>query len=1309
MNRDRVDGGCARVATRWVSGAMLTAALAGAGCAKSGLEVGCTQGLVRSCPCIDGTFGVQRCLADRTYGACQCDARDGGSGSACTGLALASGCRVGRCMVSAPLGALGERAVLTVTELPVPEPLLGDAIGPSLCEVRAIDGAAASGVLRLSIRLDERPPTDATLFERGRSLARILSGSFVSDSSVETLIPGAGTFGVTRRPGRFSITETLGVDQFATDSGTGLLRNVSNAGISAAFWDGTRLYIGSGRRVLVYRTLRPRLGQRPDLVLGQPDLQSNRTEITASTLSSVNSIWSDGTQLIVSDGSRLLIWKSIPTRDFTAADIVLGQRDFGTNQSNASGISASSLAGAAQVTSDGRRLAVADSGNHRVLVWDRFPSVSGAPADRVIGQVDFNTGASSSGAATPLYLATGVALGVDHLWVTGYSQNSGGLHRVALDETRVNPAPELTPVRSTVEVQPDNLFRGGGVALLGDGALAVRVVWGAHIALFRSPPTTTRASSDLTLGYPTRLREVLSLESASTLDSAPPLSGRGSVLLAADGGRLLVWERTPQYTFEPASFVWGQGGASTNIRAVDYRGISEQSLGAPADVAVRGSVIAVADRGNNRVLLFDRDRVLAGDRRARLVLGQPDFRSFAANRDRDAASADSLSAPSGVAIEGSRLFVADSANHRVLVWSALPTTNGQPADIVLGQVDFMGSRPNHGLGDVSPRDGVCDADGMSLFEPVGVAASAAALYVADRVNNRVLRWDTSALRNGAPASAVLGQMDATSVVANRGLGSFVPSPDGFNLPMGVTVDGDGLWVADTENNRVVFVERAASEPRATRWIGQRDGRTVANPQVAPTGSGGAGTIYAYGSNADNALTPRGVARVGDTLVVSEFAVHRLHLFSAITGAPMGVVAQRSETAQDSNAGGVSAASLSRPLGIAADVDHLWVADSRNHRVVAHPLPLARALSSSATHLLGQELFVRSGFNQSSAARGPIVRAPLGLARDQRSTFVADAGFHRVLRFDSAPGRADGWTASSAPSAIYGQPDDSLTLPNRGGRPSEATLDAPSSVSVRGEVVVIADSNNHRVTIYDRASTNARLVLGQPTFADVRPNRGGPPSAATLQNPQAVLFDGERLFVADTANHRVLVWRSLPTQNGQPADAVLGQRDATAIEGNRGSSTPSAATMLFPVALHVIGDSLFVADSGNNRVLRFDRRDVLRTGAEASLVLGQRSADERQSALEVGELDRMSGPRAIDDDGVYLFVLDRDLSRVLRYSLPSLSARADSVLVLRELGSPSIRGASGLLVRRTPYFTTELLVSDTANARVLRAAPSMRAE
>ena len=38
--------------------------------------------------------------------------------------------------------------------------------------------------------------------------------------------------------------------------------------------------------------------------------------------------------------------------------------------------------------------------------------------------------------------------------------------------------------------------------------------------------------------------------------------------------------------------------------------------------------------------------------------------------------------------DGSSICISDAYNNRVLIWNSWPTENAQPADIVLGQIDF---------------------------------------------------------------------------------------------------------------------------------------------------------------------------------------------------------------------------------------------------------------------------------------------------------------------------------------------------------------------------------------------------------------------------------------------------------------------------------------------------------------------------------------------------------------------------------------------------------------------------------------------
>ena len=51
-----------------------------------------------------------------------------------------------------------------------------------------------------------------------------------------------------------------------------------------------------------------------------------------------------------------------------------------------------------------------------------------------------------------------------------------------------------------------------------------------------------------------------------------------------------------------------------------------------------------------------------------------------------------------------------------------------------------------------------------------------------------------------------------------------------------------------------------------------------------------------------------------------------------------------------------------------------------------------------------------------------------------------------------------------------------------------------------------------------------------------------PTASQMYAPRGVWTDGERVVVADTGNHRVLIWHSMPSADGAPADVVIGQPD-----------------------------------------------------------------------------------------------------------------------------------------------------------------------
>src|SRR5262249_30492771 len=136
---------------------------------------------------------------------------------------------------------------------------------------------------------------------------------------------------------------------------------------------------------------------------------------------------------------------------------------------------------------------------------------------------------------------------------------------------------------------------------------------------------------------------------------------------------------------------------------------------------------------------------------------------------------------------------------------------------------------------------------------------------------------------------------------------------------------------------------------------------------------------------------------------------------------------------------------------------------------------------------------------------------------------------------------------------------------------------------------------NRILIWNNISgltnnANADVVIGQPDFKSVS-IPGQVPNAKSLRGPQGVWIQNGKLFIADTQNHRVLIYNSIPTQNGVAADVVLGQKDfSTFVEPDISQARVDAqpTNMLNPVSVTSDGVRLYVTDLGHNRVLIWNR-------------------------------------------------------------------------------------------------------------------------
>lgn len=1204
------------------------------------------------------------------------------------------GCFAGACRLYSSSRPLPSGAVVGLTESAVTAELAPDAVGNTLCTVQW-PTADRPADLNLSIKLAD-PTPDTMLFEhRANGDDVLLDVSGPGDGAVVALLRGSGTFGIAKKPAPWNIERSVGMEALLSSDGPSWLRNAAHEWTYGAFFDGAHLFVANGPRIFVYNGIPTNPLAKPDLVLGQPDLDS-LVGVTSGALfgsAAVVALWSDGTRLVATTGHRVLVWQKLPTQSMTPADLVLGQPDLSSNRVNAGGVAgAGTMASPVSVTSDGTRLYVADSMNERVLGWSTFPTASSTPADIVLGQPDFVSTAPFSG-NLPMYIPEGVAATPNGLYVSGM----GGPGLSFVSNPGVNASASYDVYKWQSALQPGGgVARPSGIAHLAGGGIAIRDFGLMRIACTRNPAMGPSAA-DFLLGQPDAERVVPmrfadgqyvnpARVDASNISLNIGVSSTASgSLLVPDSRRLLVFDSPPSYNYEPASRVLGQAGFTVNERA-DYRAVSGATLASPAGVSVKNGMVAVADRSNNRVLVWKAEDLGSVVQSASIVVGQPDERSFVANGDIVSASASTLSGPEGVVLDGTHLVVADTQNHRVLVWNGVPQANGRPADIVLGQADFKGRRPNHGRVDVSPVDGFSDADADGFFYPTDVASDGTHLFVADRLNHRVLVWDSFPTKSGQAADRVLGQPSMSSVRANYGGGAFAVAAAGLNLPSGLSLDGTTLWIADTENNRVVRWENATSAGGTpTAWLGQPNGSTITTSPYERTG-------YWAGSDAQtlpvttssSVLRPRKVIAAGGKLFVSELDSNRVHVFDGASLASIGALGQANLTSANPNATGIGAATLAEPMGLASDGTDVWVADARNHRVLGYPLGTVTT-GMAATKVLGQANMLGVGFNRSSVAAAGATSQPRAISVSGDVAFVADTGNSRILQQRIA---GDTWTVER----VFGQPSDSLALANAGGAPTASSMSRPRGVWADTTNLVVADTDNHRALIFDRLGADgaARVVLGQSSFASVSPSAG----AAGMNLPSGVCSDGTKLAVVDTGNHRVLVWNALPTAAGAPADVILGQATPTDVAPNRGSSTASAATMAYPSACVVRGDSLFVADTGNNRVLRFVLAG-LANGAAATSVLGQPDDASRVPAGTVLDTDHLAGPAGLSADATNLYVAERDLGRVVVFG-----PQGKVTEYLGGLGSSSLlRAGDGVAAVPTGLFTTRLYVSETGSDRV----------
>lgn len=390
---------------------------------------------------------------------------------------------------------------------------------------------------------------------------------------------------------------------------------------------------------------------------------------------------------------------------------------------------------------------------------------------------------------------------------------------------------------------------------------------------------------------------------------------------------------------------------------------------------------------------------------ARLVIGQTSF-----TRQNPASSRTAIGGVGGVAVDGQNLFIADGnrvgsspVNNRVLIYknlssflprpdAALSQDSGCPAcvglpDVVLGQTNF---------------ETFTAAAGAGMQNASAVACDGFHLVVADTDNNRVLIWRGLPATNGRQADIVVGQPDFATRLPNT-------SRAGLRGPQGVWLDGGRLFIADTQNSRVLIYNSipTANGANADVVLGQKDFDTRPSPDLTQSN---------VMTTSTSMLDPVSVTVKNGRMFVTDLGFNRVLIFLTVptsNTAPADVVI--GQLNMEGNRANNSSelcdptgekdeddndiyprrcdATLSFPRFALSDGTRLYVSDGGNDRIlIFNQIPMVNG--APADVVLGQP-----DFESLVESEGPeSVRSATSLAHDGENLYVADPFTRRVLVF-----------------------------------------------------------------------------------------------------------------------------------------------------------------------------------------------------------------------------------------------------------------------------------------------------------------------
>lgn len=292
-------------------------------------------------------------------------------------------------------------------------------------------------------------------------------------------------------------------------------------------------------------------------------------------------------------------------------------------------------------------------------------------------------------------------------------------------------------------------------------------------------------------------------------------------------------------------------------------------------------------------------------------------------------------------------------------------------------------------------------------------------------------------------------------------------------------------------------------------------------------------------------------QASNRLFIADSTHHRV-VITTLDGKKIAIAGSGVEGNKD---GSFDEARFSDPQGMTLDGDILYLADRKNHLIRA--LDLKKQTVKTVAGVGEQDRESRFG-------GGPALKvglnSPWDLLRHNGKIFIAMAGHHQIWTFEPDKGRVD-------PFAGNGREDIA------DGPLTQAEFAQPSGLATDGKYLYVADSEVSAIrAVPIDGKGHVKTIVGEGLFdfGDVE----GKGKKVRLQHALGVGVRDGKIYVADTYNSKIKVIEpDLNDPDNSVCKTYLGDP----------AGWLKAKMFNEPAGLSIAGDKMYVADTNNHRI------------------------------------------------------------------------------------------------------------------------------